>query len=197
MLRRCRKKFSGKKLLTSGRIGRIVKITLTRVKRSTAENVYSDIEKFNSLHSAAKADYVRNMIARMRKYIGNAKTKDIMKSCGMMCCGISSRRIAGQIRQESNSLKEIIQKLNKGRLGGGRLKLKNKNTITGGYDRCYCGMVSKTRTPFPDLTYCNCSTGWYKQLFETALGRPVSVKIIRSIISGSKTCEFTIKIIKK
>ena len=72
--------------------------------------------------------------------------------------------------------------------------MKDKSTIQGGYDRCYCGMVSKTRMPFPDLTYCHCSTGWYKQLFETALKKSVRVKIKRSIICGAKTCEFEIKI---
>jgi hypothetical protein len=57
-----------------------------------------------------------------------------------------------------------------------RLKLKDLNTIVGGYDRCYCGRVKQTRQPFPTDTYCYCSTGWYKSLFEAAFGRPVKVK---------------------
>ena len=132
----------------------------------------------------------------MRSKLGNKETIDILKSCGTMCCGVTSRSIAKQIGERSKSLKDVIERLNQKRLGGGRLKMTDENTITGGYDRCYCGMVSKTGTIFPDLTYCHCSTGWYKKLFETALGRPVDVKILRSIITGSKTCEFEIRIQK-
>ena len=95
--------------------------------------------------------------------------------------------------QESDSIQAFIDKLNRAGIGGRSLQLKN-NTITGGYDHCYCGQVKKTQEPFPSTTYCHCSVGWYKQLFETALEKPVEVKITRSIISGAESCEFIIHI---
>ena len=161
---------------------------------SVTRKVMGGAGTFKQLDYPSKADYLREMVQRMKRILGTAETKEIFAACGMMCCGITSRKLANQLMQESKSLKDFIKKLNEKHLGGGRLKLKNKNTIIGGYDRCYCGAVSKTRKHFPDLTYCHCSTGWYKQLFETALGRPVKVKILKSIISGAKTCEFVIKI---
>lgn len=150
--------------------------------------------KFKSLKNEERAECVRDIVKRLRKVLGDKKTKKLFASCGMMCCGVTSRRLAKKAMQGSKSLKELVKKLNQWHLGGGRLKVKNEKTITGGYDRCYCGMVSRTRTPFPDLTYCHCSTGWYKKLFETALCRPVKVKILKSIISGSRSCEFVIKV---
>lgn len=189
-------KSKSSKLLTSGRIGRIVKKMLSKVGLSTTEKVMKDVHGFNDLNQPAKADYVREMVKRMKKVIGTEQSKEILASCGSMCCGITTRKAVIKTKQASKSLKEFIQELNKHHIGGGRLKLKDKKTITGGYDQCYCGMVSKTRTRFPDLTYCHCSTGWYKQLFETALQKPVKVTIKKSIICGAKTCEFVIKIEK-
>ncbi len=194
MKKKIRPQKSSSKLPTSGRIGRITKIMISKVGVSVTRKVMGGVETFEQLNYPSKADYLREMTERMKRILGTADSKDIFVSCGMMCCGITSRKLVKQLMQESKSLKDFIKRLNEKHLGGGRLKLKDKNTITGGYDRCYCGSVSKTRKNFPDLTFCQCAVGWYKQLFETALGRPVHVKILKSIIAGARTCEFVIKI---
>lgn len=194
---RDKNKVQSLKLPTSGRIGRIVKKMLSKVGLSKTEKVMKGADAFNKLNQPAKAKYVREMVIRMKKTIGPAQSNEILASCGSMCCGVTTRKAAVNAMNASKSLKKFIQELNKRHIGGGRLKLRGKDTIIGGYDRCYCGMVSKTRTPFPDLTYCHCSTGWYKQLFETALKKPVKVTIKKSIICGAKTCEFEIKIEKQ
>jgi hypothetical protein len=67
-------------------------------------------------------------------------------------------------------------------------------TILGGYDRCYCGRVRQTKEPFPTDTYCHCSTGWYKSLFEAAFNRPVEVTLKQSILQGADRCEFEIRL---
>jgi predicted hydrocarbon binding protein len=41
-------------------------------------------------------------------------------------------------------------------------------------------------------TYCNCSRGWAKALFEGALGRPVEVVMEESIVEGDDQCKFRI-----
>ncbi|MCK4478878.1 hypothetical protein KAU88_10215 [Candidatus Bathyarchaeota archaeon] len=41
-------------------------------------------------------------------------------------------------------------------------------------------------------TYCNCSRGWAKELFEGVLGRPVGVIMEKSIIKGDDQCRFRI-----
>ena len=64
--------------------------------------------------------------------------------------------------------------------------------IEAAYDRCYCGSVSKTREPI-SATYCACSCGWYRQLFETLLGTAVEVELLESIIQGSERCRFLIR----
>ena len=34
---------------------------------------------------------------------------------------------------------------------------------------------------------------WYKELFETVLGKPVKVKIFNTILNGADECRFEIK----
>jgi hypothetical protein len=179
---------------TTGRIGRIVKVLDRSAGRKAVESVMQGVAKFmSSTRASERADWIRRMIGRMEKEIGRMKTAEVMRDCGRMCCGVTSRKRAVEVGKRSRGLADLIRNLNRGRLGGGRLKLVDDHTITGGYDRCYCGMVSQTTEKFTSLSYCACSTGWYRQFFETALGRPVTVEIERSIICGDKTCEFMIR----
>jgi predicted hydrocarbon binding protein len=45
-------------------------------------------------------------------------------------------------------------------------------------------------------TYCNCSRGWAKALFEGATGKPVEVTMEKSIINGDNECKFRIALLE-
>lgn len=183
------------KLPTTGRIGRIARAIEKEIDRKTAEKVMRGVEGCVSTSSyPKKAKWVREMVVRLEDRVGPEKAKSIMESCGRKCCGVTSRKRAKACASKAKTLQQLIDNMNKMRVGGGRLKVKDEHTVLGGYDRCYCGLVSKTEERFPDLGYCQCSVGWYKQLFETALGRPVKVEIKQSIINGAKSCEFVIHV---
>jgi predicted ArsR family transcriptional regulator len=180
---------------TTGRIGRIVKILDDVAGRAAVKEVMKGIaDLMSAKRPRDRAAWMRLMIGRMESTIGREKTAEVMQACGRMCCGVTSRKRVVEIKERSANLAELIRNLNRMRLGGGRLKQIDDHTITGGYDRCYCGLVSQTAGKFSNLNYCRCSTGWYRQLFETALGQPVEVEITSSIICGARTCEFVIRI---
>lgn len=107
-----------------------------------------------------------------------------------ICCGSILRNKAKKFMTESKSIKEFIEKLNIMR--GYTFKLKDEHTVVGGYDKCYCGLVNKTKEPLKNLTYCYCGVGYVKQFFESALEKPVKVEIIESVITGAKRCGFLI-----
>ena len=182
------------KIPTTGRIGRITKLLAQETNWSLVEKILKGAEAFPNFSSVERADFLREAVKRMENEIGKNTTIKILQACGQMCCGVTRRKFVKKLMGETKSLEEFVEKLNKTHVGGGRLKFRNKNTIVGGYDRCFCGAVNKTKVLFPNLTYCHCSTGWYKQLFETALNRPVKVEIRQSIITGAKKCEFVIHI---
>ena len=174
----------------SGRIGRLAKHIEKEAGRSVVELAMKDADAFAKANPAGKAEWLKDAIERLENAVGTEKARKIMESSGRMCCGATCRKRAQEVTHGIQSISEILHRLNKAHLGGGRLKLKDKHTVTGGYDQCYCGQVKHTKTPFPTLTYCHCSVGWYKQLFEAVLGRSVDIEITQSIISGAKTCEF-------
>ncbi|MFO8036703.1 MAG: DUF6144 family protein [Anaerolineales bacterium] len=183
------------KIPISGRLGRIAKFIEEESGRDILMAVMADYKKYESTSSQAKkADWVRHMIARLEKMVGEKTSLKIMEACGRKCCGLTTRKNAEKFMRESDSLEQFVATLNEHGIGGGRLRITQKGDITGGYDHCYCGLVKHTTEPFPTKTYCQCSVGWYKQLFETGLDRPVDVQIIQSLITCANSCEFMIHI---
>jgi predicted hydrocarbon binding protein len=177
----------------SGRIGRLARKIEEHSGREVAEEVLPPEQNYRAAGSAGRADWIRQAVTGLEKAAGRNRARRIMESCGRMCCRTASRR-AAELAKKTRSLRDLVAALNRAGIGGGRLRLKDAHTITGGYDRCYCGQVSRTRTPFPSLTYCHCSAGWYRQLFETALGHSVTVRVVKSIVHGDDQCEFLIRV---
>jgi predicted hydrocarbon binding protein len=175
---------------------------MTRFKRcieaeggaAASKKVIIKAEQFDDTSNyAQKAEWIRNAVQRLEQEVGDATAKKVMRACGMKCCGSTQRNRAKQFMDESKSVTELLAKLNEAGIGGGRLKLLDETMIVGGYDRCYCGRVKQTETPFPTDTYCHCSTGWYQSLFEAAFDKPVKVRLKQSILQGADTCEFEIE----
>ena len=176
---------------------------MTRFKRcidaetgaAVSEKVVIETERFDATSDyAQKAEWIKNAVRRLEKEAGRPTARKVMQACGMKCCGPTQQKRAKQFMKESKSVKELLARLNERGIGGGRLELKNRNTIVGGYDWCYCGRVKQTQQPFPTDTYCHCSAGWYKSLFEAAFDKPVKVKLKQSIIQGAGRCEFEIEL---
>jgi predicted hydrocarbon binding protein len=174
---------------------------MTRFKRCIAaeagvavsEKVIIETERFDATSDyAQKAEWIRNAMRRLEKEAGKPTARKVMQACGRKCCGPTQQKRARQFMEQSNSVKELLARLNERGIGGGRLKLKDAHTIVGGYDWCYCGRVKHTQHVFPTDTYCHCSVGWYKSLFDAAFGKPVKVKLKQSIIQGADRCEFEI-----
>jgi len=182
-------------LPAGGRIGRMAKILLKRTDRQTAEKIMRGYKAYESAkNNKDKAAWIRLMMDRLEKKCDHELCLEIMKACGSKCCGISTRKQAKRLMDESESIQEFLEKMNKKGIGGGRLILKGDHTITGGYDTCYCGQVKQTEEPFPTKMYCQCSVGWYKQIFSSAFEKEVEVEVIESIITGAESCEFVIRI---
>jgi predicted ArsR family transcriptional regulator len=57
---------------------------------------------------------------------------------------------------------------------------------------CVCPVVSHEQTA---PSFCDCSLGWQKQVYETLTGRPVEVELKESVLRGSKRCAFEIRFV--
>lgn len=180
------------KIPITGRIGRLAQVIERETNQDVLLEVMQGVDQCGP-GPVEKASWIKGAVERLERLVGKEKSASIMEACGRKCCGATYRKSVQKVMSESESLEAFLTTLNKKGLGGGRLTLKDAKTITGGYNHCYCGQVKKTKDVFPIL-YCSCSVGWYKQLFESALGRPVEVEILQSIIAGAHTCEFVIRL---
>lgn len=59
---------------------------------------------------------------------------------------------------------------------------------------CFCPLVREHLQEGMPLAFCYCGAGWYRQQWEGATGKPVTIEIVRSILKGDDVCEFAIRL---
>lgn len=59
---------------------------------------------------------------------------------------------------------------------------------------CFCPIVRNRLEHGMLPTFCYCGAGWYRQQWEGAIGRPVSISIVKSILKGDDECQFAIRL---
>jgi effector-binding domain-containing protein len=57
---------------------------------------------------------------------------------------------------------------------------------------CFCPTVRNCLDQGMPITFCYCGAGWYRQRWEAALGRPVRVEVVKSVLKGDDLCQFAI-----
>jgi predicted hydrocarbon binding protein len=163
------------------------------VSKSVHEKLMQNRVPYDTLTAGTQtARWIEGLMGDLAVEIGADEAKAVMEACGQQCIGQSVLDKARLLKQEASDLDEFLEKLNHAHIGGGKLQ-REGSVIYASYERCYCGSVSKTRQPISS-TYCQCSCGWYKKLFEATLEKPVKVELLDSIIHGADTCQFIIHI---
>jgi effector-binding domain-containing protein len=59
---------------------------------------------------------------------------------------------------------------------------------------CFCPLVREHLDGGMPVSFCYCGAGWYRQQWEGAIGKPVRVEIVGSILKGDSLCEFAIRL---
>ena len=65
------------------------------------------------------------------------------------------------------------------------------------YHYCHCPLVKELiRHPEQKIsrTFCYCSSGWYRSLWEGILGEPVRVDVVKTVLQGDDRCSFVIRL---
>lgn len=163
------------------------------VDSAVMDRLTAGCEAYDTLKSPAeKAGWIRGLMDRLEDEVGERVAKEIMVDCGRQCIARGALKRAHRLWQEAEDIDDFLDKLNQAHIGGGNLR-REGDIVYGSYGRCYCGSVSKAKERLSSI-YCSCSCGWYKELFETALERPVEVELLDSIVQGAEACRFAIRI---
>jgi predicted ArsR family transcriptional regulator len=132
--------------------------------------------------------WITCLIAALDENVDEETRAKVLEPCGRQCQSQNFIQKARNIYKKSKNLNEFIDKFGKVYKN---LK-KEGNNIYIIYPKCYCSFVNKISSGKLSATYCNCSRGWAKALFEGALERPVEVIMEESIMKGDKQCKFRI-----
>lgn len=132
--------------------------------------------------------WITCLISGLDEHADEETRVKVLEQCGRQCQSQSFIQKAKNVYKKSKNLDDFIDKLGK--------VYKNlhskENNIYIIYPKCYCSFVNKIPPGQLSATYCNCSRGWAKALFEEALGRSVEVIMEESIMKGDKQCKFRI-----
>ena len=116
----------------------------------------------------------------------------IMERCGEACAEVGDLDIARKIAEETDDLDEIVSRANVEIAWCGEW-VREGDEITAVCKQCGCPLV---RHGVIELTgtFCYCSRGWVKAIFEALLKNPVEVELERAIGLGDDVCKYTVHI---
>jgi hypothetical protein len=149
-------------------------------------------------------EWVLRLMKNMDELLDPETRGRLMNACGRSCFiqafGVASEKKAGpefldrflqswqqrgdkDIRREGNT---IYYQYGKDHVSPYGLSI--------GDGLCLCPLVETLDKPL-SKTYCQCSVGYVKELFERIVGKPVEVRLLESLRTGGKICRFKIDIL--
>lgn len=132
--------------------------------------------------------WITTLMSGLEKNVDEKTLVRILEQCGRQCQSQSFIKKAKGLYEKSENIDDFLEKL--GRVYKHLRREGEEVYIV--YPRCFCSQVNKIPKGKLSGTYCNCSRGWAKALFEGALGRPVEVIMEKSIINGDNECKFRV-----
>jgi predicted ArsR family transcriptional regulator len=132
--------------------------------------------------------WITALMDGLDKNVDEKAIAKMLEQCGRQCQSQSFIKKARAIYQKSKNTEDFLEKL--ARVHKHLHREGDKVYLV--YPKCYCSQVNKIPKGRLSGTYCNCSRGWAKALFEGATGKPVEVTMEKSIINGNDQCKFRI-----
>lgn len=129
------------------------------------------------------------LIEQLKSISSPDEARTLLALRGRNCIGESMLKKAKDARKNAKNDRDIIENLKKS-LG---LLMESEGKLFMVYPECYCHHIKNLEGDIPK-TYCYCTEGWVRHLFETAFQRNVNVEIEKSIIWGDDKCQIRIEI---
>jgi predicted hydrocarbon binding protein len=114
----------------------------------------------------------------------------ILEACGRQCTPVGLIERAREVYANSSGIPDFVSRL--GEIFEA-VHLED-DAVYVVYPTCYCEQIKGM--PVADLSdsYCQCSVGWIKELFERVLERPVLVERVKSVVAGDEECRFRVEL---
>jgi predicted hydrocarbon binding protein len=155
------------------------KFLFSNGKINSQENQMSQKIKF--MHN-----WISNLMKNMDQHMDEKEKIKLLEECGRACARIHAQKEAmkfqGQLEGWLSTMKKWV---------GSENIRQEEDVVHVMYSKCYCPLVQDA-PPLMSNTYCNCSRGWLKEVFDTVMENPVEVKLEDSIMKGGKQCRFSV-----
>jgi predicted hydrocarbon binding protein len=132
------------------------------------------------------ATWIENLMAAMDAHLDEGTRAGLLEPCGRACARLGPVASAERCRGDVDKLVATLEKW----IGQGNAH-RDGDVVHVVYPRCFCHLVAKGPERLPD-TYCLCSRGWLKEMFETVVDHPVEVALLESVKRGAEQCRFTV-----
>jgi predicted hydrocarbon binding protein len=132
--------------------------------------------------------WIENLMGAMDAHLDEGTKAALMESCGRACARLGAIGSAEKCDGDVDRLVATLEKW----IGEGNAQ-RDGDVVHVVYPRCLCHLVAKGQERLPD-TYCLCSRGWLKEMFETVVGHPVEVALLESVKRGAEQCRFTVRL---
>ena len=162
---------------------------LKHVDEKTANRIANKIPISKLADIDKKFIWAENICADLEEEFDDDTIKPIRMDCA---CGPEMGKInkLKKIYQSSVDLSDFAEKVNK--LNQGFTIQYKDNALFLMYPRCYCSCVKRVEKPI-SKSWCYCTLGYTKKMFEHILEKAVEVELIHSVKTGGKLCEIKIK----
>jgi len=148
--------------------------------------------------------WIKDLMDHMDTFVDAQTRITLMQACGRSCY-INAFGIASAEKPLPAAAEQFMKYLSN---GGYEVRQEGRKTVViynwgrkhqnpwgliiqDGY--CMCPIVESSPQRLSP-TYCLCSTGYIKEIFERNLGKPVTVELLESLKTGGKDCRFRIEL---
>lgn len=149
---------------------------------ATARNGEEDPQK------EFREKWVESLIENLETEFDERSRIKLMEECGRDCAKSHAIQLAKSNRKNLNGFLSGL-----GGWIGEQNIIRRGKSIHVQYSRCFCPLVSEGPDRLPK-TYCYCSLGWLKEMFETVLEAEVAAELVQSIKQGAASCKFVIRL---
>lgn len=130
--------------------------------------------------------WVVSLLANMDAKLTPEERAKIMEANGRACAGRMK-----VLTEQKGAGADAPFKMLEGWMGKEKAT-RDANEMTFVIDKCACPMVGNGPAKLSD-TWCNCSVGWFKEVFENATGKPAKVELKSAIKRGDPVCKFVVR----
>jgi len=137
--------------------------------------------------------WVASLLSTLDEQLDRDTQTRFLEACGAACAAHHGElERAKDLPHSVGDLDGLVAELNRQVSWCGEWK-REENAIVSVCERCGCPLVREGLVELSPV-FCECSRGFVKALFETALARRVPVSLERAIGRGDPVCRFVVAV---